>query len=278
MNARGMVVTDLDGTLFQSERKASLRNLQTLAELGRRGHLRVIATGRNLYSARKALRADFPVDYLLFSSGAGVMDWPAQRLLRSVSLSAREVARAFAALSARNLDFMVHRPIPDNHFFHYYPAGGPNPDFEARKSVYAPFASPGDRSAPPPGEASQLLAVEPPDRRPSVYEELRAELSGLTVLRATSPLDGRSRWIEVFSALASKARAAAWLAGERGVDPRRVLAVGNDYNDRDLLEWAAHACLVAGSPPELLADFPSCSSGDDSDFAAAVEAWERGQL
>jgi hydroxymethylpyrimidine pyrophosphatase-like HAD family hydrolase len=278
MKARGMVVTDLDGTLFQSDRKASPRNQQTLAELGARGHLRVIATGRNLYSARKALPLDFPVDYLLFSSGAGVVDWPAQRLLRAVSMSEPEVARAFAALSARNLDFMVHRPIPDNHFFWYYPSAVPNPDFEARKRVYAPFASPGDRDAPLAGEACQLLAVEPPDRRPSIYEELCAELTGLTVLRATSPLDGRSCWIEVFSARVSKAQAAAWLARERGVDPKRVLAVGNDYNDRDLLEWAAHACVVAGSPPELLARFPVCSSGDDSDFAQAVEAWQRGEL
>ena len=42
----GMVVTDLDGTLFQKERKASARNLETLRLLGDDGVLRVIATGR----------------------------------------------------------------------------------------------------------------------------------------------------------------------------------------------------------------------------------------
>jgi len=112
-----MVVTDLDGTLFQRDHKMSPRNLRTLVELGRRGTLRVIATGRNLFSARKVLPPDFPVDFVLFSSGAGVMDWPAQRLIRSVSMSAEEVARAFRALATRRLDFMVQRPIPDNHYF-----------------------------------------------------------------------------------------------------------------------------------------------------------------
>ena len=71
-----------------------LTRLRYLVELGRRGRLRVIATGRNLFSARKVLPPDFPVDYVLFSSGAGIMDWPAQRLLRSVTMAAAEVARA----------------------------------------------------------------------------------------------------------------------------------------------------------------------------------------
>jgi hydroxymethylpyrimidine pyrophosphatase-like HAD family hydrolase len=175
---------------------------------------------------------------------------------------------------------MVHRPIPENHHFLFYPAGGGNPDFEARKAVYAPFASPGNLadSGRPPQEACQLLAVEPPGRRPSAYEALRAELAGLTVLRSTSPLDGRSCWIEVFPPAASKSKAAAWLAQERGVDPRQVLAVGNDYNDLDLLEWAGTPRLVDGAPPELAARFPVVASGDDSDFAEAVEAWERGLM
>jgi hypothetical protein len=192
-------------------------------------------------------------------------------------MGAQEVGRAFRAIAARRLDFMVHRPIPENHYFRYYSAGGDNPDFEARKALYAPFASTGDLGEPP-TEACQLLAVEPAGRRPSAYEGLAAELAGLTVLRSASPLDGRSCWIEVFSPLASKSQAAAWLARERGVDPQGVLAVGNDYNDLDLLEWASSSCLVAGSPRELAARFPVAASGDDSDFAEAVEAWQRGEL
>jgi hydroxymethylpyrimidine pyrophosphatase-like HAD family hydrolase len=54
-----------------------------------------------------------------------------------------------------------------------------------------------------------------------------------------------------------------------------VLAVGNDYNDLDLLEWAGTPRLAAGAPRELAARFPVASSGDDSDFSAAVEEWER---
>jgi hydroxymethylpyrimidine pyrophosphatase-like HAD family hydrolase len=279
MLGRGMVVTDLDGTLFQRDRRVSPRNLQVLEELGRDGVLRVIATGRNLYSARKVLADSFPVDYLLFSSGAGIMEWPIQRLLRAVSMSREQVERALELLAGRELDFMLHQPIPENHRFSYFRhSGRENPDFEARLAVYAEFAVPADMARPPEGPACQFVVVEPPDAEPSAYYDLRARLPGHTVIRSTSPLDGRSRWIEIFSPQVSKSQAAAWLAGERKIVRDRVLAVGNDYNDLDLLEWAPKACLVDGSPPELGEHFAVISGNGDADFAAAVDAWRHDTL
>jgi hydroxymethylpyrimidine pyrophosphatase-like HAD family hydrolase len=276
MHGRSMVVTDLDGTLFQSNHRVSPRNLRTLEELGRDGVLRAIATGRNLYSARKALPEDFPVDYLLFSSGAGVMEWPGQRLLRAISMDPHQARRAFAVLAERGVDFMLHRPIPESHRFLYYKRGlRQNPDFEARLIVYAQFAVAGDIARLPDEPACQLVVVEPPEVQPSAYESLRAELSGFTVIRTTSPLDGCSRWIEIFPPQVSKSQAAAWLARERQVQPDGILAVGNDYNDLDLLQWASKACLVGGCSVELLGRFPLVSRGEEADFAEAVEDWRK---
>ena len=44
-----MVITDLDGTLLNRERKVSDRDAATLRRCAERGIVRVIATGRNLY-------------------------------------------------------------------------------------------------------------------------------------------------------------------------------------------------------------------------------------
>jgi hydroxymethylpyrimidine pyrophosphatase-like HAD family hydrolase len=276
MHGRGMVVTDLDGTLFQSNHRASPLNLQALEQLGREGILRVIATGRNLYSARKALPDGFPVDYLVFSSGAGIMEWPGQRLLRALSMDRDQVRRAFAVLAGSGLDFMLHRPIPESHCFIYYRRSNlPNPDFEARRAIYAQFAAAGEIAQVPETPACQFVVVEPAEAHPSAYEGLRAQLSGFTVIRTTSPLDGQSRWIEIFPPQVSKSQAAAWLARHRQVKRGGILAIGNDYNDLDLLDWAPKACLVGGSSPELLGRFPLISRGEDADFAEAVEEWRK---
>ena len=57
-----------------------------------------------------------------------------------------------------------------------------------------------------------------------------------------------------------------------GVDHDDVLAVGNDYNDRDLLEWARHAFVVANAAPPLKDRYTVVASNDDQGFADAVAA------
>ncbi len=275
MSTNGMVVTDLDGTLFQKDHRISKRNYQTLLDLGERAVVRVIATGRSLFSAHKVLPREFPIDFLVFSSGAGIIAWARQELLFSASMKEEEVAVAFEALVRRSLDFMVHRPIPDNHHFLHFSSEQPNPDFETRCRLYKDFATPGRRQYKPFEEACQLLAIEPYFRPTSCYQEIQEELDRLTVIRTTSPLDGRSRWIEIFSNQVSKAQASIRIARNLGVREDRIMAIGNDFNDLDLLRWAVTSFVVNDAPGELLTRFPRVRSGDESDFSEAAALWQR---
>jgi len=269
-----MVFTDLDGTLFQKEQRISARNLETLTRLGGRGILRVIATGRNLHSLDKVIPRGFPVDYAIFSSGAGVMEWRTRSLIRAVSMGASDVRDAFAVHTAEDLDFMIHWPVPDNHRLIAFPTGRSNADFARRESVYRDFAVTGNRNTVPAMEASQFVAMEPRDGAVETLERVRRALPGLSVIRATSPFGSGMLWIEVFASGVSKSKAAAWLASRCGVERARTLAVGNDHNDEDLLRWAASSYVVSACPAELASSFPQASSGDESDFAEAVRAWE----
>jgi HAD superfamily hydrolase (TIGR01484 family) len=70
-----IVFSDLDGTLLNNSHILSQVNRKTLMELKKRGIIRVVATGRSLFSAQKVMDLDFPIDYLIFSSGAGIMNW-----------------------------------------------------------------------------------------------------------------------------------------------------------------------------------------------------------
>jgi hydroxymethylpyrimidine pyrophosphatase-like HAD family hydrolase len=118
-----------------------------------------------------------------------------------------------------------------------------------------------------------LVAIEPYFRSDSQYRAIREELDNLTVVRTTSPLDGRSRWIEIFSKEVSKARSSIRIARDLGIREESVMAIGNDYNDMDLLRWAARSFVVNDAPRELLDLFPAVSSNDDSDFSEAVRRW-----
>ena len=74
----GMLITDFDGTLLTDDKQIAQQDLNTLAGLRSAGIITVIATGRSLFSFMRALDQmglspkELPVDYLIFSTGAGI--------------------------------------------------------------------------------------------------------------------------------------------------------------------------------------------------------------
>jgi hydroxymethylpyrimidine pyrophosphatase-like HAD family hydrolase len=268
-----MLITDLDGTLLGSDGKMTRQDQDALCRLGNRGVVRVIATGRNLYSFMTVAGNDMPVDYVIFSTGAGVITFPDGRLIRNIHMNSGAVSSAVRIFMEFGLDFMVHQPIPDNHRFVYFDTGRDNPDFHRRLARYGQFCQPLDHAFSNIGLASQLLAVVNHDNSGSVLTALRSKLTGYSVIRSTSPLDGRSTWIEVFASGVSKSQCAAWLAGQLNIDKELVLAVGNDYNDLDLLEWAGTAFLVDNAPVLLKNRFASVPSHDHGGVAKAIHLW-----
>ena len=265
-----MLVTDPDGTLLDTRSRLSPRNRAALEALGSAGVLRVVATGRSLYSARRVLAADLPIDYLVFSTGIGTLRWPEGEWLASYRFGGCELRHAVRVLEAADLDYAVHRAPPDNHYFFYRASGVRNADFERRRDHYRAFARPWRMDLLAGLSASQLLVIEAGDR-PSRFAQLREALPGLSVVRTTSPLDHRSRWIEIFPGPVSKSQAAERIRRRHGVDRRRVSAIGNDYNDADLLDWAACAHVVDNAPPDLKAAYAVTASNDDDGFARVAE-------
>ncbi len=270
---RGLFVCDFDGTLLRSDRSFSDKDLAALKRLGELGIIRAIATGRSSYSLNTISISGLPVDFIIFSSGAGICRHPGGQILRKISLESHQVSRAIKTLRASKLDFMVHLPIPENHAFSYYETTTDNADFKRRIEIYRQFAKPLDEPADGFGRATQLLAVLPPDGRRPVIPALRKSLPGFNIIQTTSPLDGHSTWIEIFPATVSKSLAAAWLTEAFDLKADRALSVGNDYNDLDLLEWAGCSFVVENAPDDLTDRYPAVASNNECGVAEAVERW-----
>ncbi|MFO8183306.1 MAG: HAD family hydrolase [Candidatus Aegiribacteria sp.] len=277
----GLFATDMDGTLLQPEGGFHDDDLRALESLGRMGFLRVIATGRSPFSFRRMMgRRVLPVDYLVLSSGAFVMDYRSGSCLKSSSMDGELTDRLVEWLVSRNYDFCVQSTGHDSHAFSYCYASGANPDMERRIELYrghcGPLASP-DGSGP----STQIVVILPSGAGEDRLKEFNSHLGGdCSILRTTSPLDGESMWIEIFPPGISKSRGVAWIAQRHGISPADTAAVGNDYNDHDLLEWAGHAFVVEDSPEHLRTSFTEVTSVGRGAVAQAARLWlmERGQL
>jgi HAD superfamily hydrolase (TIGR01484 family) len=269
----GLFVCDFDGTLLRSDRSFSDTDLKALIRLGELGIIRAVATGRSIYSINTVAISNLPVDFILFSSGAGISRHPDGRIIRKVSLEPHEVSLAIKILQANDLDFMVHHPIPENHMFSYVESTSDNPDFKRRIELYHQFAKPLETTIDGFGDATQLLAILPPaDNRP-VIEMLENALPSFNIIQTTSPLDGQSTWIEIFPTTVSKSLTAAWLSAAYGLKADQALSVGNDYNDLDLLEWAGCSFVVDNAPHDLKSRFPVVASNNECGVTEAIERW-----
>ncbi|MFK5951426.1 MAG: HAD family hydrolase [Desulfobacterium sp.] len=311
-----MFVTDLDGTLFTDEKIIHEKDLAALESLGREGITRVFATGRSLYSFQKAIQAmgfssscnDMPVDYVIFSTGAGIMECTHGEIIKKESLGAKDVALISDCFDSLALDYMIHSPVPDTRNFVYKkgstskkdqtganghtnlggitehcnahghsdsPAQGDsccdqfhdgrmdNPDFYSRIELYKNLCRPMKKSEGVDfGQATEILAIVPPAFGHEMADRVQQALGDFSVIKATSPLDGKSIWIEVFNPLVSKSQVVAWLAAKLGVNREDVVSVGNDYNDLDLLEWSGQGFVVANAPAEVQRGFGVVASND----------------
>jgi hydroxymethylpyrimidine pyrophosphatase-like HAD family hydrolase len=269
----GFFVTDLDGTLLRSDRTVSEVDVASLHRLGDQGVVRAVATGRSIFSFGRIEVPRLPIDYVIFSTGAGIAEYSGGTILRQVNLDVAEVGRAADVLRELRLDFMIQRPIPETHIFGYAALTCSNPDFERRIELYRPFAFPLTEDVHCFGPATQLVAIVPQEQTDDALAAVREQLTGLTVIRTTSPLDGRSTWIEIFPAGVSKSFGAQWLASQLGIPNGHTLSVGNDYNDLDLLEWAQTGYVTANAPADLKRRFPTVASNNHGGVSEAIERW-----
>ncbi len=244
-----IIFSDLDGTLLPSNGKISTTDYCFLQQLKEKNIVSVIATGRNLYSALSVLPADFPIDYLIFSSGAGIMQWNNKQIIYSQQIDHNKVFELSKILMQHQVDFMILEPIPKNHEFWYYRTQSTNNDFNRRLNIYKQFATPIGNIADTNRNACQILAILP--NKIDWFNELSSKFSGIKIIRATSPIDHTSIWMEFFPENVSKGHACNWLCNQLNLSSEEAASIGNDYNDMDMLNWSKYSFVVTEAPTEL---------------------------
>ena len=243
-----LVVTDLDGTLSDARERIHPASARAIRELVAGGVPVLVATGRRLRMAAAVLEAGGVAAPAVVLDGSLGVDLPAGRVFHRMAFppaAARSVLAAFAAADLGPCVY-VERPGVD-----LVVDGNPSthPQHLARAFPWA------DRADLPAVVASEpvlaFTVVGHPDRRrlEPVLEAVGAAGSGSIVhdllyggytLQVRPP--GVSKWSGVLA-----------FCADRGLDPTRVLAIGDGANDVELLEAAAVPCTVATAAPAALA-------------------------
>lgn len=167
-------------------------------------------------------------------------------------------------------DISIQGAFPDAHRVHWIP-GNHGSDFIRRLELYRGFSEKIDSADI---SASEVIGFVKPDGAAEVIAELENILgNSFSVIRATSPIDHNTVWIEVFPKGVNKASACEFIRRELGIEREMTAALGNDWNDVHMLEWAAVSFMVENSPLELRSRFRAVPSNNAGGVAAAAREW-----
>lgn len=257
---------DFDGTITNREgviEDATIKALKS-AEI-----LKVVVTGRTFSSFISKAGEDFPIDYLIFSTGAGIMNWASKELLDFQIFSKAETSQIKQLLNELAITYSLHYPVPDNHKFEYYQGENDVADFRRYLKFHGKHASINRNQI---AESTQFLIItDDKDFDLSAFAKIRHFAN---IIKISSPIDHRTTWIEILPLDVSKSRAAQKLLEIERVVPKRRIAIGNDYNDLDLLDWADEGYLVSTAIIKVAKQYPILENDDN----LAVANYLREQL
>ena len=268
----GIMFTDLDGTLLNSQSKISKENLRALSLLEHYRIARTVCTGRTLNSAREVVPESLPFEYLIFSSGAGICEFRSSKMIIKHEFPQELIPDVANFFLEKQIDFCIHSPIPENHRFIWFEGKERTSDLVSKLHWLKDYAKKGSiNDLKKLDGATQFLAISTDGE--NVINEFKKKFPELSVIRSTSTLNNKYTWIEVFPKGVSKGLSSEWLANYLNIKQSNTLGLGNDYNDMDMLDYAANSYVTENAPETLKNKYKTTLNNVENGFAHAVYSW-----
>jgi Cof subfamily protein (haloacid dehalogenase superfamily) len=242
-----LLALDLDGTLVDEDLILRPRTRAAITGAIRRGVHVALATGRMPTSAQPFAAELGLRDPIIAYQGALVRDLPPDdrhlgRLLYHHPLSAAVARETVAWTRARG--FAPHL----NHLERFIiPAGDPRTDdYSAFLGARAEIVPDLERWIQHP--VSKVLAVGDPGGPIALLETARTHFAGRAEVTVSHP-----EFLEFLAPGVSKGRAVAWLARRLGIPLEQTLAMGDQYNDLEMIEAVGHGVAMPSAAPPIRA-------------------------
>lgn len=254
-----LVAIDLDGTLLNSAKQVTEASAAMLRAARREAGVRIVLASarppRTVMPFYQLLQLDTP---MINYNGALVLDPPSGRIILHRPLSAR-IARGVVALARRKYpDVLVSGEILDRW---YTDRLDPAYATETGKLVKPDLVAPTDQWLTEP--VTKLLLLGRPERLLELARAIaRAYPRQLTIMKTDEQL------LQICRATVSKAKALRAVAGELGVARHEVMAIGDNDNDVEMLQWAGIAVAMGNATPAALAVADYVTDHHDADGAA----------
>ncbi len=259
-----LLVSDLDGTLVTDKGVIPARNIEAARRFMEKGGRLTFATGRSVMGMLKFTEKVMPNAPILTYNGGCIYDVERQKVLWS----------KFLPSSASRLIKDVKRLFPDVGIEVYSGQYVYSINKNEHTKAHISFGNLTEHERTIddiPQDLNKILFCCDNDRLVEVSKYLNEINQAGCVYVFSGPI-----YFEVLPEGVSKGETVKRLADMLGIPHSHIMAIGDYYNDRELIETAAVGAVPAGAPDDLkqLADLVmgSCENGAVADFIEYIEA------
>lgn len=252
---RKMIVTDLDGTLLDSNRECPDMNIKYLKQLKEKGYVIVVATGRILDSAIRVTKGAVFADYIISNNGALIYDVNTKKEVYKKTLDLkplRKICSYYDKTIVNGIDFCnsyYYNKYSDNeHDGHSNTKMIDNiEDFlhDTKDILHATLLFNNDEDVD------------------KIYEKLKKEVPEFDYL-IMYELYRPVRIIEVSSKGINKYTAIKILSDLEKIDNNNIIAFGDNANDLEMINNCGTGVAMKNASPKLkdVADYITLSNND----------------
>jgi 5-amino-6-(5-phospho-D-ribitylamino)uracil phosphatase len=272
-----LLALDIDGTLLRTDKSLSPRTRAAVEAARRRGVHVALVTGRRYPSARKVaqeLGGDVP---LVLHNGALILDVDDGRtevlrcrpLPRALALETVEVGRRHGADPVVHCGnrgegrLLVHEGPYSSTLLAYY-LDKSHPDVTACVEFEEALTE----------DPLQVMFGGRIGEMEALLTELAAALGDrVRIERTLYPAQGVGL-LDILERTVGKAEALRFLQDRWGITARETMAIGDNWNDREMLQAAGVGLVMGNADPEMRAlGLPVLPTSDEDGVALAIERY-----
>lgn len=241
--SKKLIALDLDGTTLNNQSEISLRTRQVLAKAKAQGHVVSIATGRP-YRMSKRYYEQLQLDTPMVNFNGSLVHKPHQKWSYERELSIRREI-AFEILAQKNLLHLDFIAAENRETFF----------IDDLKNFQGQFFAAEEATA---ANLLSNLVTDPASLLVKTNHEYSAKVSASLLHQFDDQVDVRT-WggpnaiLEIVPKGVHKAMAVAVVAKALQIDPKDIIAFGDEHNDVELLDYAGWGVAMQNGTDQLKA-------------------------
>jgi len=267
-----LIAIDIDGTLLNTQSTITERNYAALKKAIAQGIIVALCTGRSYFMAQKVVgEFDFELP-LVLHNGAQIVNSGDGQMIAHWTLAQETAQQGVMLMKEFALEPIVYDFHRGKHILVYESIDPTNEAYVRYMSTKESILhQTDDLISYIDHNPMQLVAIHQESIIRNVMPILKNHIDA-NVFTSGRLYNIEYWFLEVLQSGASKATAVEHLAKLHNIDKKEIMAIGDNFNDLEMMEYAHLSIAMNNAPDEVkaVADFVTESNNDDG-VAKAIE-------